>query len=163
MLCIALCLNAFTLRTWSRQNLVCLIVKQNSNQIRSLIVCFYFRWFRLLYWYYYFYFLLQFLMLFIRRQINRQSLDDVFYFVYFLFLLHICTAFLTIINGVNNNSNENEGSFSIFCYLKMNIQMNIFLATIQFSMDSIHAVESSDPHVEVEFIVILSIFFKLYF
>lgn len=37
---------------------------------------------------------------------NRQSSTNVFYFLHILFLLHICTAFLTIVNALNNNDNE---------------------------------------------------------
>ncbi|CAF4170376.1 unnamed protein product [Rotaria sp. Silwood2] len=67
-------------------------------------------------------------MFFIKSQTNRQSLFGGFYFLYFLFILHICTAFLTIISGLNNNLKDNE-------------------AIIQLSMDSIHVVESSDHQI----------------
>jgi hypothetical protein len=48
-------------------------------------------------------------MFLIPIQINRQSSIGGFYFLYFLFLLHICTAFLTIINAFNHDLNDKEG------------------------------------------------------
>ncbi|CAF3323967.1 unnamed protein product [Rotaria sp. Silwood1] len=55
---------------------------------------------------------------------NRQSSNNFLYFLHSLFLLHICTAFLTIVNALNNHENE---------------------AFIQLSADSIHVVKPSDP------------------
>ncbi|CAF3551098.1 unnamed protein product [Rotaria sordida] len=55
---------------------------------------------------------------------NRQSSNHFLYFLHSLFLLHICTAFFTIVNALNNHENE---------------------AFIQLSIDSIHVVKPSDP------------------
>ncbi|CAF3697659.1 unnamed protein product [Adineta steineri] len=55
---------------------------------------------------------------------NKQSTNNVLYFLHILFLLHIYTAFLTIVNSLNNNDNE---------------------AIIQLSVDTIHVVKPSDP------------------
>ncbi|UJR33639.1 hypothetical protein I4U23_021073 [Adineta vaga] len=63
-------------------------------------------------------------MVSIRLRTNQQATNNLFYFLHILFLLHIYTAFLTIVNSLNNNDNE---------------------AIIQLSMDSIHVVKSSDP------------------
>ncbi|CAF0749813.1 unnamed protein product [Adineta ricciae] len=63
-------------------------------------------------------------MVSIRLRTNQQSTNSLFYFLHILFLLHIYTAFLTIVNSLNNNDNE---------------------AIIQLSTDSIHVVKSSDP------------------
>jgi hypothetical protein len=42
-------------------------------------------------------------------QTTRQPSIGGYYFLHFLFVLHICTAFLTIINAFNNDLNDNEG------------------------------------------------------
>jgi len=39
-------------------------------------------------------------------RINRQSSNNVFYFLQIIFFLHVCTAFITIVNALNNNDNE---------------------------------------------------------
>ena len=79
---------------------------------------------------------------------NRQSSTNVFYFLHILFLLHICTAFLTIVNALNNNDNEGldnkKKEMKIFF-----LSIFYFLAIIQLSVDSIHVVKSSDPRFAV--------------
>ena len=50
-------------------------------------------------------------------QTNRQLSIGGFYFLYFLFLLHVCTAFFTIIGAFNNELDDNEGWEKSF-YLK---------------------------------------------
>ncbi|CAF1175327.1 unnamed protein product [Rotaria sp. Silwood1] len=67
-------------------------------------------------------------MFLIKSRANRQPSCDGLYFLYFFFILHICTAFLTIISALNSDLKDNE-------------------AIIQLSMDSIHVVESSDHQI----------------
>ncbi|CAF2702202.1 unnamed protein product [Rotaria sp. Silwood2] len=55
---------------------------------------------------------------------NGRSSNSFLYFLHSLLLLHICTAFLTIVSALNNPENE---------------------AFIQLSVDSIHVVKPSDP------------------
>lgn len=43
---------------------------------------------------------------------NRQSSNHPFYFLHTLFVLHICTAYLTIATALNNH--ENEGKIDTF-------------------------------------------------
>lgn len=68
-------------------------------------------------------------MFIIPIQMNRQSSIGGCYFLYFLFLLHICTAFLTIIRAFNHDKEE----------------------IIQLSMDSIHIVKSAESQMIVSF------------
>lgn len=37
---------------------------------------------------------------------NQQSSNNIFNFLHILFLLHVFTALLTIVNALNNNDNE---------------------------------------------------------
>ena len=83
-------------------------------------------------------------------QTNRlPSMGGCYYFLHVLFLLHICTAFLTIITAFNNNLNDNEG---LNRFYEIEFFMEFLLAIIQLSMDSIHVVKSSDPHTTVSFV-----------
>lgn len=100
-------------------------------------------------------------MVSIRLRTNQQSTNSLFYFLHILFLLHIYTAFLTIVNSLNNN--DNEGLHSrlrlSFSYIYL-----FTLAIIQLSADSIHVVKSSDPRfsVSIDLKMYLS-FFARYF
>ena len=78
---------------------------------------------------------------------NRQSSNNAFYFLQILFLLHVCTAFLTIVNALNNN--DNEGLLDLW-FFSERLFLCIFLAIIQLSIDSIHVVKSSDPRFAVK-------------
>jgi hypothetical protein len=53
-------------------------------------------------------------MFLILIQTNRQSSISGLYFLYILFLLHICTTFLTIIHAFNPDLNDREGLNKFF-------------------------------------------------
>jgi hypothetical protein len=57
-------------------------------------------------------------------QTNRQLSIGGFYFLYFLFLLHVCTAFFTIIGAFNNELDDNEGWEKTFLFEKFLIFFN---------------------------------------
>lgn len=78
---------------------------------------------------------------------NRQSSTNAFYFLQILFLLHVCTAFLTIVNALNNN--DNEGLINLI-WIVVFFCKRLFLAIIQLSIDSIHVVKSSDARFAVK-------------
>ena len=95
-------------------------------------------------------------MVSIRLRTNKQSTNSLFYFLHILFLLHIYTAFLTIVNSLNNNDNEgsqNDLQLS-FSYVYL-----FTLAIIQLSTDSIHVVKSSDPRFTVSIDLKMSLSF----
>lgn len=86
-------------------------------------------------------------MLAIRIRTTQQSTNNLFYFLHILFLLHIYTAFLTIVNSLNSNDNEGKTAYGVTT--STTPSPLVPLAIIQLSVDSIHVVKSSDPRLSV--------------
>ena len=82
-------------------------------------------------------------------RINRQSSNNVFYFLQIIFFLHVCTAFITIVNALNNNDNEGLIKKKEKSIIQTKNMYYFRLAIIQLSVDSIHVVKSSDSRFTV--------------